>query len=304
MYQEHHSTSKSNISSSTSVEEKNIDSNSAQSTRKAKQKCPHCGFTANKPSASSCRICKKSLIAEPSLNLLSQQSLKSTGQASNKKPNRSEKRFFLFSAVGVVVLASSVFLATALKASPEAQLRKARGRIPFGGEPCAQRMVNEKVAKAISKLNPHVAFRYTDNDRNKDQIQELIEEQLKMAFSEKAFLDSHLKRAEARKVTLKPIPYAYDGIAYVTDESTRVRPLTVDELSDIFEGRITNWKQVGGEDREIRPILMAGMWQNPMGIRLDDGVSPQTVFVKERAQGKKILKKTRAISFSMVRLSC
>ena len=298
MYQEHHSTSKSNISSSTSVEEKNIDSNSAQSTRKAKQKCPHCGFTANKPSASSCRICKKSLIAEPSLNLLSQQSLKSTGQASNKKPNRSEKRFFLFSAVGAgVILAWSVFLTSTLNASPEAELKRARGRIPFGGEPCAQRMVNEKVAKVISKLNPDVTFRYTDNDRNKDQIQELIEGLLKMAFSEKAFLDSHLKRAEARRVKLKPIPYAYDGIAYVTDESTEVRPLTVDELEEIFEGRITNWKQLGGEDKTIYPVLMAGMWQNPMGIRLDDGVNPQTIFVKERAQGKKILKKTEGAIF-------
>ena len=137
MYQEHHSTSKSNISSSTSVEEKIVDSNSAQPTKKAKQKCPHCGFAANKPSAVSCRICKKSLTAEPSLDLVSQPSVKSTVQASDKKSNRSSKRFFLPFAVGagVILLVSSVLMASTLKASPEAELKRARGRIPFGGEP-------------------------------------------------------------------------------------------------------------------------------------------------------------------------
>ena len=294
MYQENHSTSKSNISSSTSVEEKIVDSNSAQPTKKAKQKCPHCGFASNKPSALSCRICKKSLTAEPSLDLVSQPSVKSTVQASNKRSNRSSKRFFLPFAVGAgaILLVSSIFLASTLNASPEAELKKVRGMISFGGEPCAQRLVNEKIAKAISKLNPDVTFRYTDNDRNKSQTQELNEGLIQIAFSEKAYLDSYLKEAKERGVEIKAVPYAYDGIAYVTHKGTKIRPLTVEELESIFEGRITNWKQLGGEDKEIRPVLMAGMWNNPMGIRLDDGVNPNTIFVKDRAKGKRILKKT------------
>ncbi len=257
--------------------------------------CPNCPHETNDPNALSCEACGHNLT--PAITTLQKKKLKLVANSQKKKSQKRRNRIYWAKAGGVVVLASSVFMASTLNASPEAELKRARGRIPFGGEPCAQRMVNEKVGKVISKLNPDVTFRYTDNDRNKDQIQELIEGLLKMAFSEKAFLGSHLERAKARGVTLKPIPYAYDGIAYVTDESTKVRPLTVDELEEIFEGRITNWKQLGGEDREIRPILMAGMWQNPMGIRLDDGVNPQTIFVKDRAKGKKLLKKTEGAIF-------
>ena len=266
---------------------------------------PDCEYEKNSPNASNCLLCNSPLHPSVSEQINSSKArnklkvikTKTISQVRGKNQKTSGQRLFLFSTVGVVVLASSIFLASTLNASPEAKLKRARGRIPFGGEPCAQRMVNEKVGKAISKLNPDVTFRYTDNDRNKDQIQELIEGLLKIAFSEQVFLNSHLERAKERGVTLKPIPYAYDGIAYVTDESTEVRPLTVEELEAIFEGRITNWKQLGGEDREIRPILMAGMWQNPMGIRLDDGVNPNTIFIKDRVKGKKILKKTEGAIF-------
>lgn len=44
---------------------------------------------------------------------------------------------------------------------------------------------------------------------------------------------------------------AIDGIAVVTNKANKVKDLKVDQVKDIFTGKITNWKEVGGEDAPI-----------------------------------------------------
>lgn len=44
---------------------------------------------------------------------------------------------------------------------------------------------------------------------------------------------------------------AIDGIAVVTNIENKVKDLTLDQVKDIFTGKITNWKEVGGEDAQI-----------------------------------------------------
>ena len=61
-----------------------------------------------------------------------------------------------------------------------------------------------------------------------------------------------LKDDEARKFT--GIAIAMDGLAVVVHNSNVVNVLTRLQIRDIFRGTITNWRQVGGEDRPIRLI--------------------------------------------------
>lgn len=44
---------------------------------------------------------------------------------------------------------------------------------------------------------------------------------------------------------------AIDGIAMITDKSNTVKNLTKQQLADIYIGKITNWKAVGGQDQQI-----------------------------------------------------
>ena len=53
---------------------------------------------------------------------------------------------------------------------------------------------------------------------------------------------------------LKAIPVALDGIAVVVNEKCGVEDLTLEQVSDIFTGKITNWKEFGGSDLEISCI--------------------------------------------------
>ena len=59
-----------------------------------------------------------------------------------------------------------------------------------------------------------------------------------------------LKESE-EDLGLNPIVVAHDGIAVIVHEDNPVEGLTTQQLRQIFAGEITNWSQVGGEDRSI-----------------------------------------------------
>lgn len=44
---------------------------------------------------------------------------------------------------------------------------------------------------------------------------------------------------------------AIDGIAVITDKVNTVLDLTTEQLADVYTGKITNWKDLGGEDAAI-----------------------------------------------------
>ena len=56
---------------------------------------------------------------------------------------------------------------------------------------------------------------------------------------------------EEEKQYLREMVIAYDGIVVVTHPNNHVKNLTLEQVKDIFTGKITNWKKVGGEDMDI-----------------------------------------------------
>ncbi len=64
-----------------------------------------------------------------------------------------------------------------------------------------------------------------------------------------------LKDAETAKYpALEPIAVARDGIAVIVHPSNTVADLTLDQVREIYAGNVTNWKDVGGQDRQIVAI--------------------------------------------------
>ncbi|MDW8021610.1 MAG: phosphate ABC transporter substrate-binding protein [Nitrososphaerota archaeon] len=53
---------------------------------------------------------------------------------------------------------------------------------------------------------------------------------------------------------LKPFKIALDSVAIVVHPNNPVKDLTIEQVAKIFAGEITNWKEVGGPDREIHVI--------------------------------------------------
>jgi hypothetical protein len=50
------------------------------------------------------------------------------------------------------------------------------------------------------------------------------------------------------------IPVGFDGVAIIVHPSNPITQLTTESLRAILQGRITNWNQVGGEDRPLTLI--------------------------------------------------
>lgn len=44
---------------------------------------------------------------------------------------------------------------------------------------------------------------------------------------------------------------AFDAIAVITDASNPVMSLTMEQLADIYTGKVRNWREVGGEDQAV-----------------------------------------------------
>ncbi|TKB09287.1 phosphate ABC transporter substrate-binding protein [Desulforhopalus sp. IMCC35007] len=56
---------------------------------------------------------------------------------------------------------------------------------------------------------------------------------------------------EIATYNLSMVKWAIDGVGAVVNPKNSVTALTASQLQDIFAGKIVNWKEVGGEDREI-----------------------------------------------------
>lgn len=58
-------------------------------------------------------------------------------------------------------------------------------------------------------------------------------------------------KEEEKAEGLKEYTMAIDGIAVITNKDNKVKDLTMEQVKDIYTGKITNWKEVGGKDAEI-----------------------------------------------------
>ena len=56
---------------------------------------------------------------------------------------------------------------------------------------------------------------------------------------------------EEKSEGLEEYQIAIDGIAVITNTANGVEDLTIDQVKDIYTGKITNWKEVGGNDAQI-----------------------------------------------------
>ncbi|MEF9991413.1 MAG: phosphate ABC transporter substrate-binding protein [Paraclostridium sp.] len=58
-------------------------------------------------------------------------------------------------------------------------------------------------------------------------------------------------KPEEKKEGLSQSEIAFDGIAIITHKNNEVKSLTMNQIKDIYTGKITNWKEVGGKDAPI-----------------------------------------------------
>jgi len=85
-------------------------------------------------------------------------------------------------------------------------------------------------------------------------IADLINGTTDLANSSRAIKDDEKTKAQSAGEDIKEYKVVIDGICIVTSKNIIVSELTIDQLSAIYTGKITNWNQVGGSDAQITAI--------------------------------------------------
>jgi phosphate transport system substrate-binding protein len=82
-------------------------------------------------------------------------------------------------------------------------------------------------------------------------IAALINGTVDIANASRAIKNEEVDRAQSNHIAPVEHTVARDAIAVIVHPSNPVKHLTLEQISDIYTGKITVWKQVGGENRPI-----------------------------------------------------
>ena len=113
-------------------------------------------------------------------------------------------------------------------------------------------MVNlaQKWAEVYMQKNPNVSIQVTGGGSGTG-VAALLNGTTDLANASRELKDSELETAKEKGVTPVTYEVALDGIAVIVHPDNPIDNLTVKQLSDIFSGKITNWKELGGQDLMI-----------------------------------------------------
>lgn len=105
-------------------------------------------------------------------------------------------------------------------------------------------------AEAYQEIHPEVRLSVTGGGSGTG-IAALINGTVDIANASRRIKPEEQTQAEANGIT--PIEHiiARDAIAIIVNHDNPVNHLTIDQISDIYSGKINNWLEVGGEDRPI-----------------------------------------------------
>jgi phosphate transport system substrate-binding protein len=147
------------------------------------------------------------------------------------------KKLFLMPLLAMVLIIGAAFMATT--------------KITVKGSDTLV-ILAQRWAEIYMKEHPETSIQVTGGGSGVG-IAALINGTTDIANSSRPIKSTEVEKLKARYNTLGvEIPCAKDGITIFLNEGNRVKELTLKQLSDIYQAKVTNWKQVGGEDAPIR----------------------------------------------------
>lgn len=126
---------------------------------------------------------------------------------------------------------------------PDSQPSGLTGSVATDGSTSMQKVINT-LGEAFMNENKGITFTYNPTGSGSG-IKAVQEGRCDIGLSSRAL------KAEEKEAGLKETVLAYDGIAIIVNPENPVSDLTLEQIADIYTGRITNWKDLGGNDAEI-----------------------------------------------------
>lgn len=113
-------------------------------------------------------------------------------------------------------------------------------------------ILSQQWAEAYMKKHPGTTIQVTGGGSGVG-LAALINGSTDIANSSRPIKQSELEKIKAKyKKSAIEIPCAKDGVSVFLNNGNKVSELTLQQLGDIFSGKITNWKEVGGDNAKIQ----------------------------------------------------
>ena len=150
-----------------------------------------------------------------------------------------------------LTLLGLALLLTAACAAPSASVSVSAAQVTIENKG-SDTMVNLALAwaEAYQKEHPDVRLSVTGGGSGTG-LAALINGTVDIANASRAIKDEEKKQAEANGIEPVEFAVALDAIAVIVNPANPVAELTLPQLSAIYSGQITNWREVGGEDRPM-----------------------------------------------------
>ncbi len=110
--------------------------------------------------------------------------------------------------------------------------------------------IMQKASEAYMAANPTVSIALSGGGSG-NGIKALIDNLTTIAMASRDISAKEIDMAKAKGINPNRIVVGLDALVPVVHPSNPVKDLTLDQLKDIYAGKITNWKEVGGEDENI-----------------------------------------------------
>jgi phosphate transport system substrate-binding protein len=110
--------------------------------------------------------------------------------------------------------------------------------------------VAQVTLEAYMKSNPGANISLSGGGSG-EGIKALIDNSTDIANSSREIKPKETDLAKSKGVNPVEVPVAIDAIVPIVNPRNPVKNLSIDQLNQIYQGKITNWKEVGGENLEI-----------------------------------------------------
>lgn len=111
----------------------------------------------------------------------------------------------------------------------------------------------QSTAEAFMKLDPGVRISVSGGGSG-NGAKALIDGMVQIAAMSREMKDEEIEQAKGKGINPVQNIVAVDCIVPITHKSNPVKNLTAAQLRDIYAGKITNWKEVGGPDKRIAVV--------------------------------------------------
>lgn len=294
--------------------------------KKKNQVCPKCSFD-NHAAAIYCEICfyplnvstypsKKTAATQPQTEK-KRTKTHNTIQEELRKPSVISGLILLLVAIALwvnyfasrrlVYLSSTTGDKIALYDSMSQVRDVPQGLFSYGGALYFASLVAHGINDAIMENHGDFQLRYTkprnNNHSYTNGIKMLLDGELSFAFNGRPLADAEYSQANLRQVDLQQIPIAIDGIVFFGNNDIPVNNLRLDQVKDIFTGKISNWQELGGADLPITTVLLTPENLEILGVTDISRLPQQVEYVGNYTLAlRKVIATTGAISFASASL--